>query len=30
VAPRRFAGRVSGGRLFFNLPPKSIAVVEVR
>ena len=30
VAPRRFAGRASGGRLLFDLPPKSVAVVEVR
>ena len=30
VAPRPFAGRVSGGGLQFELPPKSVAVVEVR
>ena len=30
VAPRHFIGRTSGGRLFFKLPPKSVAVVEVR
>jgi alpha-N-arabinofuranosidase len=30
VAPRPFAGRASGGKLVFELPPKSIAVVEVR
>ena len=30
VAPRPFAGRVSGGKLLFELPPKSVAVVEVR
>lgn len=30
VVPRPFAGRVSGGKLVFELPPKSIAVVEVR
>jgi alpha-N-arabinofuranosidase len=30
VAPRHFTGRTSGGRLFFELPPKSVAVVEVR
>ena len=30
VAPRAFAGRRSGGLLLFDMPPKSIAVVEVR
>jgi len=30
VAPRPFAGRAEGGRLIFDLPPKAIAVVEVR
>jgi alpha-N-arabinofuranosidase len=30
VAPRPFAGRQSSGGLRFNLPPKSVAVVEVR
>jgi alpha-L-arabinofuranosidase len=30
VAPRPFAGRSSGGRLQFELPPKSVAVVQVR
>jgi alpha-N-arabinofuranosidase len=30
VTPRPFAGHVTGGRLLFDLPPKSIAVVEVR
>ena len=30
VAPRHFIGRASGGRLFFELPPKSVAVAEVR
>jgi alpha-N-arabinofuranosidase len=30
VAPRPFAGRASGGRLVFDLAPKSVAVVEVR
>ena len=30
VAPRPFAGRSSGGRLQFDLPPKSIAVVQLR
>ena len=30
VAPRPFAGRVSGGELVFELPPKSIAVVHVQ
>jgi alpha-N-arabinofuranosidase len=30
VAPRPFAGRVSGGHLLFDLPPKSVAVVELR
>ena len=30
VVPRRFAGRTSDGQLLFDLPPKSIAVVELR
>ncbi|MGN6588831.1 MAG: alpha-N-arabinofuranosidase [Sphingomicrobium sp.] len=30
VAPISFAGRISGRQLTFDLPPKSIAVVEVR
>ena len=30
VVPRPFAGRASGGQLSFDLPPKSVAVVEVR
>jgi alpha-L-arabinofuranosidase len=30
VAPRPFAGRVSGGAIRFDLPPKSVAVVQVR
>jgi alpha-N-arabinofuranosidase len=30
VAPRPFGGRPSNGALRFNLPPKSVAVVEVR
>lgn len=30
VAPRPFKGRVSGGQLHFDLPAKSIAVVQVR
>ncbi|HEX8839930.1 MAG TPA: alpha-L-arabinofuranosidase C-terminal domain-containing protein [Sphingomicrobium sp.] len=30
VAPRPFAGRSSGGRLQFDLPAKSIAVVQLR
>jgi alpha-N-arabinofuranosidase len=30
VAPRPFAGHSSAGVLLFDLPPKSIAVVEVR
>ena len=30
VAPRPFAGRVAGGQLRFDLPPKSIAVVQVQ
>ena len=30
VAPKVFSGRASGGQLQFDLPPKSIAVVEVR
>jgi len=30
VAPRPFKGGMSGGELSFDLPPKSIAVVEVR
>ncbi|NUR45988.1 MAG: alpha-N-arabinofuranosidase [Sphingomonas sp.] len=30
VAPRAFAGRRSGGLFLFDLPPKSIAVVELR
>ena len=30
VAPRPFAGHPSAGRLLFELPPKSVAVVEVR
>jgi alpha-N-arabinofuranosidase len=30
VVPRPFAGRISGGQLFFDLPSKSIAVVELR
>jgi alpha-N-arabinofuranosidase len=29
VVPRPFAGRVAGGRLVFDLAPKSIAVVQV-
>jgi alpha-N-arabinofuranosidase len=30
VAPQPFAARLSGGKLQFDLPPKSIAVVQVR
>lgn len=30
VKPRPFAGRAADGQLLFDLPPKSIAVVEVR
>jgi alpha-N-arabinofuranosidase len=30
VAPRPFAGRVAGGQLRFELPPKSVAVVQVQ
>lgn len=30
VAPKAFAGRTSGGRLQFELPPKSVAVVLVQ
>lgn len=30
VAPRAFAARLESGRLEFDLPPKSIAVVEVK
>jgi alpha-N-arabinofuranosidase len=30
VAPRPFDGRVSGGDLIFDLPSKSVAVVQVR
>jgi alpha-N-arabinofuranosidase len=30
VRPRAFTGRAAGGQLVFDLPPKSIAVVEVR
>ena len=30
VAPRPFAGRSSAGRLQFDLPAKSIAVVQLR
>jgi len=30
VAPKPFSGRASGGQLQFDLPPKAIAVVEVR
>ena len=30
VAPRPFAGRASGGAIRFDLPPKSVAVVQVR
>ncbi|MBV8238366.1 MAG: alpha-N-arabinofuranosidase, partial [Sphingomonas sp.] len=30
VVPRPFTGRVSAGRVSVDLPPKSIAVVEVR
>jgi alpha-N-arabinofuranosidase len=30
VAPRPFAGRVANGQLRFELPPKSIAVVQLR
>ena len=30
VAPRPFAGRISGGRLLFDLPPKAVAVVELQ
>ena len=30
VAPKPFSGRAAGGQLQFDLPPKSIAVVEVR
>jgi alpha-N-arabinofuranosidase len=30
VIPRPFAGQLAGGQLSFDLPPKSVAVVEVR
>jgi alpha-N-arabinofuranosidase len=30
VVPRPFAGRASGGQLSFDLPPKSVAVVQIR
>jgi alpha-N-arabinofuranosidase len=30
IVPRPFAGRVSGGRLLFDLPSKSIAVVQLQ
>ncbi|HLO20666.1 MAG TPA: alpha-L-arabinofuranosidase C-terminal domain-containing protein, partial [Sphingomicrobium sp.] len=30
VVPRPFSGRTSDGQLLFDLPPKSIAVVELR
>jgi alpha-N-arabinofuranosidase len=30
VAPQPFAGRVAGGEMQFDLPAKSVAVVEVR
>jgi len=30
VVPRPFAGRLSGSQLLFDLPPKSVAVVELR
>jgi len=30
VVPRPFSGRASGSELTFDLPPKSVAVVEVR
>jgi len=30
VVPRAFEGRASGGQLLFDLPPKSVAVLEVR
>ena len=30
VVPRPFGGRISGGQLLFDLPPKSVAVVELR
>jgi len=30
IAPRPFSGRVSGGQLVFDLPAKSVAVVEVQ
>lgn len=30
VEPTAFAGRVAGGELIFDLPPKSVAVVELR
>jgi alpha-N-arabinofuranosidase len=30
VAPRPFAGRAAGGALRFDLPPKSVAVVQVQ
>lgn len=30
VAPRPFAGRISGGQVRFDLPAKSIAVVRIR
>ena len=30
VIPRSFSGRISAGQLLFELPPKSVAVVEVR
>jgi len=29
VVPHPYAGRIAGGQLFFDLPPKSIAVVEL-
>jgi alpha-N-arabinofuranosidase len=30
VAPKPYSGRASGGQLQFDLPPKSIAVVQVQ
>jgi len=30
VAPAPYRGRVSGGRITLDLPPKSIAVVQVQ
>ena len=30
IAPRPFAGRLSGGQMLFDLPPKSVAVEELR